>query len=45
MITLREQELREDLNMKMGDRKRLLNHILFLRELSLKRSSIIRKNS
>ena len=33
MATLSDQELREDLRMKMGDRKRLLNYINFLNEL------------
>ena len=27
MVTLSDQELKEDLRMKMGDRKRLLNYI------------------
>jgi len=32
LATLNEQELKEDLGLKMGDRKRFLNYIIFLTE-------------
>jgi len=33
LISLSEQELKDDLKMKMGDRKKFLNYIIFLNEL------------
>ena len=35
MVTLNDKELKEDLGMKMGDRKRFLNFILFLTETEM----------
>lgn len=45
LMTLCDQELREDLKMKMGDRKRLLNYIFFLNEIEgTKKHSILGKS-
>ena len=38
MATLSEQELREDLRMRMGDRKRLISYMCLLEELERSRS-------
>jgi hypothetical protein len=41
LLTLTERELKEDLKMRMGDRKKLLNYVEFLSDIepkSLKQS-------
>lgn len=32
LLTLNEKELKDDLGMKMGDRKRFMNYVVFLTE-------------
>lgn len=45
LISLNEKELKEDLKMKMGDRKRFLNYIIFLTELESKPGKHMQKKS
>lgn len=44
MITLNEKELKEDLGLKMGDRKKFINYILFLTEHDTTSENKVNKN-
>lgn len=45
LITLTESQLKDDLHMKMGDRKRLLNYLTFLVQLEMNHGEVRKKQS